>query len=249
MGLSALAKAGEAEGNPILAILAKCCFCCVTCYERFLEFLNKNAYMDIAINSTSFCTAAKNALQVMASEIAAVSFLNGACWILTCSGHLMITSIGTFWVWLMIRCLWWFNNVDSSWYVADPIRVCLLAACVCFVIAVGFMLVFDMVADTILYCFATEERRKQRGLMRKDVQYAPKSLNRLIDKHSSGGYDEHEYNAYEHDDYDSQVSSSQTLDGDRHAALHSNAAGYKSAADGSYHDGSYHSDRYGGYMG
>merc|ERR1719440_955071 len=195
--------------------------------------------MDIAINSTSFCTAARNALQVMASEIAAVSFLNGACWILTFSGYAMITSVGTFWVWLMIRSLWWFNNVDSSWYVADPLKVCFLAAIVCFAIAVGFMIVFDMVADTVLYCFATEERRKQRGLMRKDVQYAPKSLNRLIEKHAAGGssYDD-AYNAYEHDDYDSQVSSSQTLDGDIHAASYSHAqlqsSGHRSSDD-SYH--------------
>merc|ERR1719440_1763724 len=92
IALSTLAKAAEAEGNPCLAVLAKCCLCCVTCYQRFIEFLNKNAYMDIAINSTSFCTAARNALQVMQEEIGAIGFLNGATFIFQLAGVGAITS-------------------------------------------------------------------------------------------------------------------------------------------------------------
>merc|ERR1712178_517792 len=99
LGFGTLAQAAEGEGNPCLLVLAKCLFCCVSCYERCIEFLNKNAYMDIAINSTTFCTAAQNALQIIGSEISAVAFLNGATWIFKIAGYALITGSGTFLVW------------------------------------------------------------------------------------------------------------------------------------------------------
>jgi len=181
----ALARAAETEGNTCLAAIAKCLFCCIACYERCIEFLNKNAYMDIAINSTSFCTAARNALEVIHSELTAVSMLNGATWVFTIAGHALITSTGTFLVWCMVRSLWWFNNVDSPHFIEDPVMVCALAACVCLSVSVGFMIVFDMVADCILYCYASEKRRKDRGLLPHELQYAPSSLNKLVEHHSN----------------------------------------------------------------
>ena len=45
--------------------------------RRCLEFLNKNAYMDVAIRSTWFCTAARNALKMIMQEAALMSLLNG----------------------------------------------------------------------------------------------------------------------------------------------------------------------------
>lgn len=187
--LSSLESAAELEGNCIMACIAACLHCCLVCYSRFIEFLNKNAYMDIAINSTTFCTGAQNALQVISSEIAAVAFLNGACWVFNIAGYGLITGVGTFLVWLMVRSLWFFNNVESSTYIHDPVAICFLAGLICFVAAVGFMHMFDMISDTMLFCFATEERRKERGLLKKDVQYAPETLNKLIQHHSDGHHD------------------------------------------------------------
>ncbi len=38
--------------------LAACLGCLVTCFQRFLAFVNKNAYTDLAINSGGFCSGA-----------------------------------------------------------------------------------------------------------------------------------------------------------------------------------------------
>jgi hypothetical protein len=181
--LSILAKAAEHEGNGVVALIAKCALCCVSCYERCLSFLNKNAYMDIAINSTTFCTAAQNALAVIATESAAVTFLNGACWVFTLAGCAMITASGSFLVWIMVRTLWWFNNIESKHYIHNPILVCTIAGVICFIVAIGFMLIFDTVADTILFCYATDQMRKKEGTG-KGVHYAPHHLEDLIEKHS-----------------------------------------------------------------
>jgi len=182
--LGALARAADHEGNRALGCIFACLMCCVHCYERFIEFLNKNAYMDIAINSTTFCTAAQNAMHVFTAQSLAIAFLNGACWVLQIAGYALITGTGTFVVWVMVRGLWWFNNVESSRYIHDPIVVSVVAGCICFLVAVCFMVVFDTVADTILYCYATESMRKDKGIIPKDVHYAPESLAHLLAEHA-----------------------------------------------------------------
>jgi choline transporter-like protein 2/4/5 len=39
--------------------------CCLSCLERFLNFINKNAYIQTALEGTSFCRAAMNAFSLL----------------------------------------------------------------------------------------------------------------------------------------------------------------------------------------
>ena len=41
--------------------ILKCLACCLKCMERFIKFLNKNAYIQCAITSNNFCVSAKDA--------------------------------------------------------------------------------------------------------------------------------------------------------------------------------------------
>ena len=68
----------------------------MTCFERFLAFINKTAYMDVAIQSTSFCTAAKNAFLMITSEISTIAVLNGACFVFQWLGCALIAISGAF---------------------------------------------------------------------------------------------------------------------------------------------------------
>lgn len=43
--------------------------CCLACFERFLRFLNKNAYIEIALFGYSFCDAAKTAFEMILRNI------------------------------------------------------------------------------------------------------------------------------------------------------------------------------------
>merc|ERR1712154_718163 len=55
-----------------------------------------------------------------------------------------------------------FNKQTSPYYVEDPEIIAVVAALMCCLIGVSFTLVFNVVGDTILYCFATEQRRHAR---------------------------------------------------------------------------------------
>jgi len=78
-----LARQAKAEGNSVAACIAACCACCVTLIQKYVEFISKNAYIDVAISSTSFLTAAQNAHGFLTSATGKVLILTGACYIVT----------------------------------------------------------------------------------------------------------------------------------------------------------------------
>lgn len=187
MVLAYIAKQAKSQGNAVVAGMAKCCECLVTCFQRFIEFLNKNAYMDIAINSTTFCTAAYRAFSTIVQNLGAVAILNGACFIFQLAGVGSITTAGVYLVWLIVTEYSAFSDVASEYYVSDPIVVAGCAGAISFIVAVGFMIVFDTVADTILYCWACDKQRKAKGI-NLGVNFAPHRLHALVQDHSSDGH-------------------------------------------------------------
>merc|ERR1712137_739775 len=90
--LGYIAKQAKAQGNQALACIASCLSCCVDCFQRFIEMLNKNAYIDIAINSNTFCTAAKASLEFMIKNAAQVGILSGACFCFVAAGVAVIST-------------------------------------------------------------------------------------------------------------------------------------------------------------
>jgi len=179
--LGYLAKQADKDGNAATACVLKVLMCCVDCFKRFVEFLNKNAYMDIAITSSHFCTAAKNAFFLIIKEFPAIAILNGACFVFQLAGMGAITAGGVYLVWIIITTLDTFTLESSEYFVQDPVTVAVVAGVICASVAYGFMVVFDMVADTMLYCFATEKKRRQKGgWYDEDQHFAPHTLAGLL---------------------------------------------------------------------
>ena len=51
--------------NRVINIFMKCLNCLLWCFEKCIRFLNKNAYIQIAINSEHFCVAAREAFIII----------------------------------------------------------------------------------------------------------------------------------------------------------------------------------------
>lgn len=66
----------KGRAGPVVGFLLKCCGCCMWCLEKFLKFINKNAYIEIAIYGYSFCTAAREAFKVLAANIIRIVAIN-----------------------------------------------------------------------------------------------------------------------------------------------------------------------------
>lgn len=159
MGLAYLEKLSSDTGNCIGACIAKVLFCCLYCFESCLAFISKNAYMDVALHSSSFCEAARRSMAVITNEVTAFGALMGACWTFQLGGLGAITGLGALFTGLMVRHIDIYSNPTSEYYVQDPLLLTIVAAVISFVVALAFMRGFDTVSCTILYCFATEKQQ------------------------------------------------------------------------------------------
>lgn len=159
MALAYIGRESSAAGNCCAACLAKVAFCCLTCCEGCIQFLNKNAYMDIALHSSTFCVAARRANALIAGEVTALGALEGACWIFQIGGLGAITGLGALLTFFMVRHTDIYSQPTSEQYVQDPVLMVLVAAVISFLIALVFVISFDTISSTILYCFAIEKQQ------------------------------------------------------------------------------------------
>lgn len=173
-----LAKQAKAQGNRAMELVAKGLMCLVTCFQKFLEFINKNAYMDVAIRSTNFISAAKHAFEMITANIATIALLNGACFIFQLVGAVLISFGGAFLTYLLVTNHPVFTSNDSPYYIVDPVFIAGVSFLICLVIAISFMIIFDQTADTLLYCFIYD---KEQGA-HPGIEFAPTGLQRLIDE-------------------------------------------------------------------
>jgi len=55
--------------NTCIRYMFKCIHCCLACFERFIQFLNKQAYIQVALTNSSFCTSAWKAFVIILSHM------------------------------------------------------------------------------------------------------------------------------------------------------------------------------------
>lgn len=158
MLIATIAEKEQAGANPIAACIGSICVCVVDCFERFLQFINKTAYIETAINGTSFCVAGVEAISIIAKEVSAVAALHGATFILQFAGTGAIAMIGAGLTWVMCSYIPFFSAPSSEHHVEDPLFMTGAAGVFSFIIGAAFMNVFDTAADTMLFCFATEKK-------------------------------------------------------------------------------------------
>merc|ERR1711976_646753 len=74
MGEEKIKKA--ANKNFAIKCLFKCVNCCLWCCEKCLKFLNRNAYIEIALYGKSFCTSAWSAFSILLRNALRVAAIN-----------------------------------------------------------------------------------------------------------------------------------------------------------------------------
>ncbi|XP_078416941.1 choline transporter-like protein 3 isoform X3 [Cetorhinus maximus] len=127
--------------------LVKCCTCCLCCLEKWLRFLNQNAYIATAINGTNFCTSAKEAFFLIVNNALNVTTIN-------CFGDFLLFLGKVFVVcFTVFGGLVAFNyNRDLNVWVIPLIMVSFFA----YLVAHCFLSVFEMVLDVLFMCYAVD---------------------------------------------------------------------------------------------
>merc|ERR1719229_1676435 len=79
--------------NDLTRCLIWTCKCCLWCLEKFMRFINRNAYIMCAVKNTNFCKSALAAFNLIMRNLARVVVLDSVVDFLLFLGKLVIVLI------------------------------------------------------------------------------------------------------------------------------------------------------------
>lgn len=145
--------------NACARCMLKTCVCCLCCLEKCLSYLNQNAYVATAINSTSFCTSARDAFIILTENVLSVATINSVGAFVLFLGKALIVSCTAFAGVLALN----YQREYTVW-VLPLVIVCLFA----FLVAHCFLSIFEMVVDVLFLCFAIDKKYNEG---RQSIEY------------------------------------------------------------------------------
>ncbi|XP_044124467.1 choline transporter-like protein 4 [Bufo gargarizans] len=167
--------------NPCTRFLLCCLKCCFWCLEKFIKFLNRNAYIMIAVYGKNFCVSAKNAFKLLMRNIVRVVVLDKVTDLLIFFGKLIVVGgVGVLAFFFFSGRLPIPNDAFKSPtlnYYWIPILTVVVGS---YMIAHGFFSVYNMCVDTLFLCFL-EDLERNDGSSEKPY-YMPKSLMSILNK-------------------------------------------------------------------
>ncbi|XP_015914425.1 choline transporter-like 1 [Parasteatoda tepidariorum] len=153
----------------------KCCTCCLWCMEKCIRYLNHNAYTIVAIQGVGFCSAAREAFDILMSNALQVATINSVGDFVLFLGKCSVTAITAF------ACIVIFKNDPDLYFYAVPVvLICVIA----YFIAHCVLSVYEMVIDTLFLCVCEDILRNDGS---KEKPYFGGSLVRFI-KGTEGGH-------------------------------------------------------------
>jgi len=97
-------KMNDATGdNGCTRCLVSCIRCCLDIFEKFIRFINLNAYVYCAISSESFCESAMHSFLLMLKNSAKFFFVEGLVTYLTFMAKVVIASCNTIVCYFLIQ--------------------------------------------------------------------------------------------------------------------------------------------------
>ncbi|KAI4501139.1 hypothetical protein M0802_003942 [Mischocyttarus mexicanus] len=136
------------ETSPCAQCGLKCCICCFYCLEKFIRYMNHNAYTVIAIEGTNFCNAARIAFKTIVDNALQVAVINGIGDFILFLGKCFVTaatgSVGL----LFMR-----QDPRLHFYAAPIFVTCVFA----FFIAHCIISLYETVIDTLFLCICEDK--------------------------------------------------------------------------------------------
>nr|XP_023668251.1 choline transporter-like protein 1 isoform X2 [Paramormyrops kingsleyae] len=166
----------KGKENAIARCLLKACICCLWCLEKCLSYLNQNAYTATAINSTSFCTSARDAFLILVENALRVAAINTVGDFILFMGKILVVSCTAFVGVLTLN----YQRAYTVW-VVPLIIVCVFA----FLVAHCFLSIFENVVDVLFLCFAIDTKHNDGSPGREF--YMDKALMEFVESSRKAG--------------------------------------------------------------
>ncbi|KAK0083622.1 hypothetical protein PV325_008487 [Microctonus aethiopoides] len=126
----------------------KCCICCFYCLERFIRYMNHNAYTVVAIEGTNFCNAAQIAFRTIVSNAVQLAVINSVGDFILFLGKVFVTAATGCIALLFMR-----QDPKLHFYAAPIFVVCVFA----FFIAHCVISLYETVIDTLFLCICEDK--------------------------------------------------------------------------------------------
>mmetsp|Transcript_48467 Transcript_48467/g.65806 ORF Transcript_48467/g.65806 Transcript_48467/m.65806 type:complete len:655 (-) Transcript_48467:96-2060(-) len=155
---------------------------CLTGYllwymEKVVKYMTKNAYIQVALQSTWFCTSAWNAFALIIKNAHRFGIAAGIGKIYTLFGLAFVISANSFYMYLVLTQ----TNLFAVTSIIGPIVV---SGIIGFVVGYAFFEIYSFSADAILQSFLLDEQLGARGNSRPDCM---KEFAEDVKKNKSGG--------------------------------------------------------------
>jgi len=147
------------EDNPLVKCITCCCKCCLYCLEKFIRFLNRNAYIMTAVYGHSFCSGARRSFSLLAQNSVRTLVLDKVTDFILFIGKLIVVGL------VAAATFATFSSEATSSlnlnlnYNLVPMLVIIMGT---YAIASNFFAVYSMGVDTIFLCFL-EDIEKHDG--------------------------------------------------------------------------------------
>uniref|UniRef100_A0A8D3E318 Choline transporter-like protein n=1 Tax=Scophthalmus maximus TaxID=52904 RepID=A0A8D3E318_SCOMX len=169
--------------NACARCLLCCLKCCFWCLEHFIKFINRNAYIMMAIYGKNFCTSSKDAFFLLMRNVIRVAVLDKVTDFLLFLGKLLITGgVGVLAFFFFTHKIPAFQEeVPSLNYYWVPVLTVIFGS---YMIAHGFFNVYAMCVDTLFLCFCEDLERNDGSSSRP--YYMSPGLHKILRKGEEG---------------------------------------------------------------
>jgi len=187
--LNRIEKTLNRHNNDLTKCLLCVCKCCLWCLEKFMRFINRNAYIMCAIKSTNFCVSAKDAFSLLMRNVVRVLVLNNVvAWLLWFGKLAIVVGVGTLSGFFFASRIpipeleGQIPTLNNAWL---PTFLIILGS---YYIATSFFSVYAMAVDTLFLCLLEDLERNDGSKERP--YFAPAGLLKVVGKMQR--FNEHE---------------------------------------------------------
>lgn len=138
--------------NPAIKAILCCTSYLLDCLERFIKFITKNAYIQIALTGKSFCPAAWNGFFLVIKNAATFGTAGTIGFIMELLGVVFIAAANGVVVYALLHYVPAYKGLTKNWM--PPVIIGLLEG---FLIGVLFMSMFSFSSDTVLQSYLLDE--------------------------------------------------------------------------------------------
>ncbi|XP_076976712.1 choline transporter-like protein 5 isoform X2 [Tamandua tetradactyla] len=168
------------DGNTSLTrFLQYCLKCCFWCLEKLVKFLNRNAYIMIAIYGKNFCRSARDAFNILMRNALKVAVMDRVTDFVLLLGKLLVAgSIGVLaFLFFTQKIPMIIEGPTTLNYYWVPLLTVIIGS---YLVAHGFFSVYAMCVDTLFICFC-EDMERNDGSTEKPYFVAP-NVHRILNK-------------------------------------------------------------------